>query len=107
MGARARVRVRVSPGARKTELAGRHGDGWKVRVSAPPEDGRANDAVLDLLAERVGLSRRALSIVSGQKGRDKVVEMTGIDEAEAERRLNKASLAMPTSGRAGSARVAV
>jgi uncharacterized protein len=88
MGARTRVRLRVSPGARKTELAGRHGDGWKIRVSAPPEGGRANDAVLDVLAERVGLPRRALSIVSGQKSRDKVVEMTGIDADEAARRLS-------------------
>ena len=54
--ARPRVRLRVSPGA-DTELAGRHGDGWKVRVAAPPERGRANDAVLDLLAERLGLPR--------------------------------------------------
>lgn len=107
MGARTRVRLRVSPGARKTELAGRHGDAWKVRVSAPPEDGRANGAALDLLAELVGLPRRALTIVSGQRSRDKVVEMAGIDGAEAERRLNKASHAVPTSGRAGSARVAV
>jgi uncharacterized protein (TIGR00251 family) len=88
MGARTRVRLRVSPGARKTELAGRHGDGWKIRVSAPPEGGRANDAVLDVLAERVGLPRRALSIVSGQKSRDKVVEMTGIDADEAALRLS-------------------
>jgi len=83
----ARIRLRVSPGSRKTELAGRHGDGWKVRVSPPPEDGRANDAVLELLAERVGLPRRALSIVSGHQARDKVVEMSGIDTQEAERRL--------------------
>jgi uncharacterized protein len=87
MGSSTRVRLRVSPGARKTELAGRHGDGWKVRVSAPPEDGRANDAVLELLAKRVGLPRRALSIVSGHRGRDKVVEMSGIDADEAERRM--------------------
>jgi uncharacterized protein (TIGR00251 family) len=82
-----RLRLRVSPGSRKTELAGRHGDAWKVRVSAPPEGGRANDAVLELLAERVGLPRRALSIVSGHKGRDKIVEMSGIDRDEAEKRL--------------------
>jgi len=83
-----RVRLRVSAGSRKTELAGRHGDGWKVRVSAPPERGRANEAVLALLAERVGLPRRSLAIVSGQASRDKVIEMTGIDSAEAERRLS-------------------
>jgi uncharacterized protein (TIGR00251 family) len=82
-----RLRLRVSPGSRRTELVGRHGDGWKVRVAAPPEGGRANDAVLDLLAKRLGLPRRALSIVSGRKGRDKIVEMTGIDRIEAERKL--------------------
>jgi uncharacterized protein len=84
----ARLRLRISPGSRKTELAGRYGDGWKIRVSAPPEDGRANDAVLELLAKRLGLPRRALSIVSGHKARDKVVELSGIDAEEAERRLS-------------------
>ena len=87
MEASARVRLRVSPGARKTEIAGRHGDAWKVRVAAPAEDGRANEAVLKLLAERVGLPRRSLSIVSGRTGRDKVVHMAGIDARETERRL--------------------
>lgn len=88
MGSSSRVRLRVSPGSRKTELAGRHGDAWKVRASAPPEDGRANDAVLELLAKRLGLPRRAVSVVSGHKGRDKVVEMSGIDAQEAERKLS-------------------
>jgi hypothetical protein len=83
----ARVRLRVSPGARTTEIAGRYGDAWKVRVAAPAEDGRANAAVLKLLAERLGLPRRALSIVSGHTGRDKVVRMAGIDPRETERRL--------------------
>lgn len=69
---------------------GRHGDGWKVRVAAPPEGGRANDAVLDLLAKRLRLPRRALSIVSGRTARDKVVEMSGIDHDEIERRLESA-----------------
>jgi uncharacterized protein len=82
-----RLRLRVSAGARRTELVGRHGDGWKVRVSAPPEDGRANDAVLDLLAERAGLPRRAVTIVSGHSSREKVVQMDGADQAETERRL--------------------
>ncbi len=82
-----RLRLRVSPGAGRTELVGRHGDAWKVRVSAPPENGRANDAVLKLVAERVGLPRRAVSIVSGHSGREKVVQVDGIDLAESERRL--------------------
>jgi len=84
-----RVRLRVSPGARRTELAGRFGDAWKVRVSAPPERGRANEAVLDLLAEKVELPRRSLSIVSGRGAREKIVLMEGIGPAEAERRLDR------------------
>ena len=86
-----RVRLRVSPGARRNELVGRHGEGWKVRVAAPPEGGRANDAVLDLLARELALPRRSLSIVSGQTAREKVVQMEGIDRAETERRLEAAS----------------
>jgi uncharacterized protein (TIGR00251 family) len=86
-----RLRLRVSPGARRTEIAGRHGDGWKVRVAAPPEGGRANEAVLALLAERLDVPRRAVSIVSGHAGREKVVEMVGIDQADTERRLEEAT----------------
>jgi uncharacterized protein (TIGR00251 family) len=83
----ARLRLRVSPGARGTELVGRHGDGWKVRVSAPPEGGRANDAVVDLLADRVGVPRRSVTVVSGHSSREKVVLMDGVEQAETERRL--------------------
>jgi hypothetical protein len=86
-----RLRLRVSPGARRSELVGRHGDGWKVRVAAAPEGGKANEAVLDLLADRLALPRRSLSIVSGHTAREKVVLMEGIDRAEGERRLEDAS----------------
>jgi uncharacterized protein (TIGR00251 family) len=84
-----RLRLRVSPGARRTELVGRHGDAWKVRVSAPAEDGRANAAVLKLLAERVGVPRRAISLVSGHSAREKVVQVDGLDRDESERRLER------------------
>jgi uncharacterized protein (TIGR00251 family) len=82
-----RLRLRVSPGARRNEIVGRHGAGWKVRVSAPPEDGRANAAVLRLLAERLQVPPRRLSVVSGHAARDKVVALEGLDAGEAERRL--------------------
>jgi uncharacterized protein len=84
-----RVRLRVSPGTRRTEVTGRYGDGWKVRVSTPPERGRANDAVLALLADTLELPRRSLSIVSGHGAREKVVLMEGIGPAEIERRLDR------------------
>jgi uncharacterized protein (TIGR00251 family) len=82
-----RLRLRVSPGAARTELVGRHGDAWKVRVATPPERGRANDAVLQLLSERLALPLAGLSLVSGHAARDKVVELRGLGREEAERRL--------------------
>jgi uncharacterized protein YggU (UPF0235/DUF167 family) len=59
-------------------------------VTAPPEDGRANDAVLDLLARRLELPRRSVSIVSGHTAREKIIRLEGIDRAESERRLEGA-----------------
>jgi uncharacterized protein len=82
-----RLRIRVSPGARTTELVGRHGDGWKVRVAAPPERGRANEALLDLLAERLHVAPAELTVVAGRSGRDKIVELRGLEAGEADRRL--------------------
>jgi uncharacterized protein YggU (UPF0235/DUF167 family) len=82
-----RLRLRVSPGARSNAIVGRHGEGWKVRVTAAPEGGKANDALLRLLAERLDLPTRSLTLVSGPSSKDKIVELNGIDTAEAERRL--------------------
>ncbi len=82
-----RLRIRVSPGARTTELVGRHGDGWKVRVAAPPERGRANEALLGLLAARLHVAPAELTVVAGRSGRDKIVELRGLEPGEADRRL--------------------
>lgn len=84
-----RLRLRVAAGATRTELAGRYGHAWKVRVGAARERGRANEAVLQLLATELRLPRASLSVVSGRTGRDKVIELQGIDAAEAERRLEQ------------------
>ena len=82
-----RLRVRVSPGAHSNGIVGRHGAGWKVRVTAPPEGGKANDAVLRLLADSLDVPSQSLTLVAGPSSRDKIVELHGIDTAEAERRL--------------------
>jgi uncharacterized protein (TIGR00251 family) len=82
-----RLQLRVSPGASTAGIVGRHGDAWKVRVAAPPEGGRANEAVVRLLADALELPQRDVEIVSGHGARDKVVSLAGIDLAEAERRL--------------------
>jgi uncharacterized protein (TIGR00251 family) len=79
--------LRVSPGASRTEIVGRHGDGWKVRVTAAAERGRANDAVVRLLADTLGVPPDAVCLVAGRTSRDKVVEISGLDRAEVRRRL--------------------
>jgi uncharacterized protein (TIGR00251 family) len=82
-----RLRVRVVPGAKKPGLAGRYGNAWKVRVSAPAERGAANDAVLELLAAALGVRLRDVRLVSGHASRDKIVELAGLPPAETEARL--------------------
>ena len=67
------VAVRVIPRARKSEIAGTRGDALLVRLSAPPLDGAANEALLELLARAFRRPRRQVSIVSGIKSRDKQV----------------------------------
>jgi len=86
-----RVRLRVAPGATRAGVVGRHGDAWKVRVAAPPEAGRANDAVVLLLAETLALPRSAVTLVSGHSTRDKIVELTGVKPDDIERRLSSAA----------------
>ena len=86
-----RLRVRVSPGARRGGVAGRVGEVWKLRVTAPAEDGRANEAVVKLLADTVDVPRRQVALVSGHTAREKVVELEGVEAAEVERRLAGAS----------------
>jgi hypothetical protein len=84
-----RIRVTVSPGAAGTELVGRHGDGWRARVAAPPERGRANDALIDLLAKVLDVSVSSVRVVGGRTGRAKVVEVDGLEPAEVEHRLTR------------------
>jgi uncharacterized protein (TIGR00251 family) len=86
-----RLKLRVSPGAGRAAVVGRHGDAWKVRVTEAPERGRANDAVLRLLAETLAVPRDAVTLVSGHGGRDKVVELTGVGPTLIERRLASAA----------------
>jgi hypothetical protein len=87
----ARVAITVSPGAARTELVGRHGDGWRARVAAPPERGRANRALVELVAELAGVPRDRVAVVAGAGARRKVVEVEGLDGAELDRRLAEAS----------------
>ena len=86
-----RITIIVSPGAARSELVGRHGDGWKVRVAAPAERGRANEALVDLLAGALALPRDRIRVVSGHASRRKLVEIADLDPEEVGRRLEAAA----------------
>lgn len=76
-----RFAVRVQPRASRSEIVGVHGDAMKVRLSAPPVDGAANEALVELIAAALGVGRRAVRIVSGASSRSKVVEVEGVTAA--------------------------
>lgn len=86
-----RVRLRVAPGSARSAVVGRYGDGWKLRVAAPPERGRANAAVVELLSSALGVARDDVEIVAGLGARDKVAALRGLSSAEAARRLDAAT----------------
>jgi len=70
--------VRIIPRAGKSEIGGLRDDAVVVRVSAPPVEGAANEALTELLAEALGVARRAVRIVSGEKSRRKRVAIAGV-----------------------------
>jgi hypothetical protein len=86
----ARLEVTVSPGARTSEVVGRHGSGWKARIAAPPERGKANRALEELLADVLGVPRDRVAVVAGRTARRKVVEVEGLEAPELVRRLEAA-----------------
>ena len=81
------VRVYVQPNASRPGFAGVHGDAIKVRVTAPPEHGRANDAVVALLADTLGVPARDVTLVRGARSRRKVLRVARLGAAEVLGRL--------------------
>ena len=69
--------LHIQPGAKKTEFAGLHGDALKIRLAAPPVDGKANEALLRFIADALSLPKSAVSLKSGQTSRRKVLEIQG------------------------------
>jgi uncharacterized protein (TIGR00251 family) len=81
------LRVHVQPGASGDGIAGVHGNSLKVRVRAPATSGRANEAVITLLAKELGVPATALTLTAGASSRDKRVRFAGFSAAELEKRL--------------------
>lgn len=79
--------LKVQPRASRNELAGPLGHELKLKVTAPPVDSAANEAVVEFLAERLGLPRRGVTLLRGQTSPHKVLRLDGITLEEAARRL--------------------
>lgn len=72
------LKVKVVPGASRSQVVGRHGEGIRVRVAAPPEAGRANQELIDVLASALGMRGDALRIVHGRTSPQKIVDVGGL-----------------------------
>jgi len=81
------LRVRLTPRSARDEVLGLEGDVLRARVTAPPVEGQANEALLRLLAGALGVPRKSLRIVRGQRGREKLVVVDGLDAEEVRERL--------------------
>jgi hypothetical protein len=88
--ARARIAVKVQPGASADRVAGKNGEEWKITLTAPPVEGRANRACTEFLARLLGVPRTAVSIVRGETSRRKLIEIAGVLQAEVESKLDHA-----------------
>ena len=82
-----RLKLRIVPNAKRNEVTGEHGDAVKIKIAAPAIEGKANEALLEFLAEKLGLHRRNLTLIAGEKSRDKLIEIAGLDATEARGRL--------------------
>ncbi len=71
--------LHIQPGAKKTEFAGLHGDALKIRLAAPPVDGKANEALLKFIADKLGMAKTGVTLKSGSTSRRKVLEVKGVD----------------------------
>ena len=74
------IAVHVVPRASKNEVSGRHGDAIKIKLTAPAVEGAANEALLEYLAKKLGIAKRRIKIVAGERSRDKMVR---VEAAEA------------------------
>jgi hypothetical protein len=84
----ARITVKVHPRARRTRIAGKIGETWKLDMAAPPVDGKANVACIRFFAELAGVPQAYVRIVLGLSNRTKVIEIAGVSQQLIESRLS-------------------
>jgi uncharacterized protein len=81
------ISIWISPGASRNEVIGLIGNVWKVRITAPPVEGRANDMLLEFLSDKLGIKRNRLDLLKGFTSRHKIVSVVGLNAAEISKRL--------------------
>jgi uncharacterized protein (TIGR00251 family) len=83
-----RISLRIQPSAPKNEVAGLVSGVWKIRIAAPPVEGKANREIIEYLSDVLDVSKSSIAIVRGETGRDKVVVVFGLTRGEIEKRLS-------------------
>ena len=79
--------VKVVPGSSRNRIAGRYGDGLRVQVCAPPEKGKANQAVIELLADALGLKATQIQLISGRTQPRKIFRIAALNSAQLAEKL--------------------
>ncbi len=87
----ATFQVKVQPRARKNAITGKVGDALKLALTAPPVEGRANEACIEFLAKLLNVSRSSVTIAAGRSGRNKVIRVAGLSAAQVQAKLSKGS----------------
>jgi uncharacterized protein (TIGR00251 family) len=84
-----RILIKAVPGAKRDEIVGRLGDRLKVRVCAPPEGGKANEAICELIAAALGVKARDVRVIGGASRAEKTIEVEGVDAGVVEALLSR------------------
>ncbi len=85
-----RLHIRLQPNARRNEVVGFQHDVLRLRVTAPPHEGRANKALIDLLSDALGMAKSRIDILRGHTTRDKLIVIEGLEPNEVRTRLERA-----------------
>jgi uncharacterized protein (TIGR00251 family) len=83
------IRIKLLPKSSRNQVVGREGDHFKVKVTAPPVEGRANKALIDLLAKKLGVPKSHIEIISGKSSRLKSIRIDGLSIEEITRKVEK------------------
>lgn len=85
----AHLKIHLQPRAKENRIVGWHGESLKIRLTAPPVDQKANEALIGFLAETLGVPKRDVTIVAGEKSREKLIRIEGLDGGALATRLNE------------------